>query len=170
MDTLDWRIPVYGHFPPLTLGTVVSVRRYPVKSMQGEELNAAWVTSRGVFGDRALALVDAETGKVVSAKNPRKWPAMFDFRSEFVEPPRPGSAAAGADHAAGRHLPDQYAARYRRTSVAGTIAPRRLSSAAFEQPVLEEYWPDMEEFHSGTPSPMKRYRPGRFSTGPPCIC
>lgn len=40
------------------LGSVVSLCRYPVKSMMGEELNAADVTQRGLLGDRAYALVD----------------------------------------------------------------------------------------------------------------
>ncbi len=35
------------------LGSVVSLWRYPVKSMMGEELNAAEVTDRGLLGDRA---------------------------------------------------------------------------------------------------------------------
>jgi uncharacterized protein YcbX len=69
-------------------GTVVAVWRYPVKSMIGEELNSTEVTEMGLLGDRALALVDAETGKVVSAKNPRRWPNLFDFRAAYVEPPR----------------------------------------------------------------------------------
>src|SRR6266516_1455817 len=71
-------------------GAVVSLWRYPVKSMMGEELNASDVTDRGVLGDRSLALVDTETGKVVSAKNPKKWPAMFDFRAAFSAPPELG--------------------------------------------------------------------------------
>ncbi len=49
-------------------GRVVAIWRYPVKSMMGEELNATLVTDRGLLGDRSLALVDAETGKVASAK------------------------------------------------------------------------------------------------------
>jgi hypothetical protein len=40
--------------------------------MLGEELNSSYVTARGLLGDRAYALVDEETGKVASAKNPRK--------------------------------------------------------------------------------------------------
>lgn len=55
------------------LGTVAVLRRYPVKSMLGEELRAADVTARGLAGDRGLALVHHETGKVASAKNPRLW-------------------------------------------------------------------------------------------------
>ena len=75
----------------MTDGAVVSLWRYPVKSMMGEELNASDVTDHGLLGDRSLALVDTETGKVVSAKNPRKWPTMFDFRAVFTTPPVLGS-------------------------------------------------------------------------------
>src|SRR5919205_38268 len=73
------------------LGSVVAVWRYPVKSMLGEELNASAVTPRGLLGDRAYALVDRADGKVASAKNPRKWPQLFDFRAAFVGIPRPGA-------------------------------------------------------------------------------
>jgi len=73
------------------LGSVVSLWRYPVKSMMGEELNRADVTERGLLGDRAHALIDRSDGKVASAKNPRKWPHLFDFRAAFVAPPRPGA-------------------------------------------------------------------------------
>lgn len=55
------------------LGTVAGLRRYPVKSMLGEDLPACGVTERGLDGDRGLALVDRGTGKVGSAKNPRLW-------------------------------------------------------------------------------------------------
>src|SRR5436305_6594353 len=71
-------------------GAVVSLWRYPVKSMMGEELNASNVTDRGMLGDRSLALVDTETGKVVSAKNPKRWPTMFDCRAVFTTPPELG--------------------------------------------------------------------------------
>jgi uncharacterized protein YcbX len=53
--------------------TVAALRRYPVKSMLGEELTACDVTSRGLAGDRVMALVHRQTGKIASAKNPRLW-------------------------------------------------------------------------------------------------
>jgi uncharacterized protein len=68
-------------------GTVVGLWRYPVKSMMGEELNATEITERGLLGDRQFALVDAATGKVAGAKNPRKWGNFFGFRAAYVEPP-----------------------------------------------------------------------------------
>lgn len=59
------------------LGTVAALRRYPVKSMLGEQLAACEVTARGLAGDRELALVHRETGKVASAKNPRVWRGLL---------------------------------------------------------------------------------------------
>src|SRR5256714_4165592 len=79
------------HTPHTSEGSVVALWRYPVKSMLGEELNASTVTTRGLLGDRAYALVDRTDGKVASAKNPRKWPQLFDFRAAFVDTPRPGA-------------------------------------------------------------------------------
>src|SRR5438105_14270999 len=73
-----------SHSAQTAVGTVVSLWRYPVKSMMGEELNAAEVTELGLLGDRAYALVDGSDGKVASAKNPKKWPRLFDFRAAFA--------------------------------------------------------------------------------------
>ena len=60
------------------------LRRYPVKSMLGEELRTADVTERGLAGDRALALVHSETSKVVSAKNPRLWRDMLKLAATHL--------------------------------------------------------------------------------------
>jgi len=70
---------------------VVSLHRYPVKSMMGEVLNAAEVNEFGLLGDRAYAIVDSSDGKVASAKNPRKWPDLFNFQATFVETPKSGT-------------------------------------------------------------------------------
>ena len=55
------------------LGTVAALRRYPVKSMLGEDVGAGEVTFSGLVGDRRLALVSRSTGKIASAKLPRLW-------------------------------------------------------------------------------------------------
>jgi hypothetical protein len=68
------------------LGTVAVLRRYPVKSMLGEDLRACDVTGRGLADDRVLGLVHRETGKVASAKNPRLWRSLLRL-----------SAASGLD-------------------------------------------------------------------------
>ena len=50
------------------IGTVSSCRRYPVKSMQGLEVDALDVSATGVDGDRAHGLVDPASGHLLSAK------------------------------------------------------------------------------------------------------
>jgi uncharacterized protein len=129
----------------IQLGSVVSLWRYPVKSMMGEELNGAEVTERGLLGDRAYALLDSSTAKVVSAKNPRKWPNLFDFRAAFVEPPRTGEKIPSVRIA----LPngtiltsEQRDVNQLLTNALGRTVT--LATAAPETPSLEEYWPDME--------------------------
>lgn len=70
-------------------GSVVSLWRYPVKSMMGEELNASELTKGGLLGDRAYALVSASDGKVASAKNPGRWPHIFEFHAALADAPPP---------------------------------------------------------------------------------
>ena len=64
-----------------------SLHRFPVKSMQGEQIEVAEVGLRGVAGDRAYALVDVEDGSIASAKHPRKWGALLGFSARFTAEP-----------------------------------------------------------------------------------
>jgi hypothetical protein len=130
-------------------GSVVALWRYPVKSMMGEELNAAEVTDRGLVGDRRFAVVDAATGKVAGAKNPKKWGNFFDFRAAYVAPPRKGSKLP----AVRLTLPDgtvvtslqadlpQLLSRTLGREVAFAEAEGDVESSAAQ---AEEYWPDLE--------------------------
>lgn len=74
------------------LGRVSALWRFPVKSMLGESLEQTVLTEQGVVGDRGYAVVDEETGKVVSAKSARLFPGMLACRATFVEEPRSGEA------------------------------------------------------------------------------
>ena len=69
---------------------MTGIWRFPVKSMRGERLHEADLTGRGFFGDRSLALLDRETGRIVSAKSVRRFPQMLACQAVFVEPPRLG--------------------------------------------------------------------------------
>jgi uncharacterized protein YcbX len=139
-------------------GLVVALWRYPVKSMQGEELNRVEIGPRGLLGDRAYALIDGSDGKIGSAKNPRKWPRMFDFRAALVDTPQhdmevpaaritlPDGTLVMSDQsdlnqilsqALARQVTLEAAARANQGVVAG-------SPVAGWTPKAEEYWPDME--------------------------
>ena len=50
----------------------------------------AELTGRGLVGDRAYALIDLDTGKVVSAKSVRLFPDLFGCAATFLEPPESG--------------------------------------------------------------------------------
>jgi uncharacterized protein YcbX len=58
--------------------------------MGGERLQSAELSVAGLLGDRAFALIDAATGKVVSAKSVTLFPGVLDCHARFVEPPQPG--------------------------------------------------------------------------------
>jgi len=127
------------------LGSVGELWRFPMKSMQGEQLESAGAGERGLRGDRVWALIDTATGKVVSAKNPRKWPGLLDWSARFLREP-------GADGA-----PPPVRVVFPNGSAMASDDPgfeARVSAALgrevtiactpVEAPVLEEYWPDIE--------------------------
>lgn len=127
------------------LGSVVSLWRYPVKSMMGEELNATEVTERGLLGDRAYALVDISDGKVATAKNPRKWPRLFDFRATVIEPARAAAKAPRVRIV----LPDGTTVTSDQgdlNQILSNALNREVTLGAAQRGAVnaEEYWPDMD--------------------------
>lgn len=101
------------------LGTVARLRRYPVKSMLGEDVDASDVSSKGLAGDRRLAVVSRATGKIASAKYPRLWRGLLML-----------SAAAIGEDAIRITLPDG-SAIWSTDADADTIL-----SALLDQPVM----------------------------------
>lgn len=68
--------------------TVQRLWHHPVKSMQGEITDEVVLGPGGLVGDRAYGFLDVETGRLVSAKHPKRYGAMLDCRARFVRPPR----------------------------------------------------------------------------------
>ena len=130
---------------PTATGTVVSIWRYPLKSMLGEELNSSYVTERGLVGDRTYALIDQNTGKVASAKNPTKWGKLFDFRSVFIDPPQVLDSIPSARIT----FPDGTHSFSNQNDIDNNLSnvlrqDVRLMKASLEKPIYEEYWPDID--------------------------
>jgi len=143
---------------PIDLGSVGSLWRYPVKSMMGEQLNAAAVMERGVLGDRAYALVDSSDGKIASAKNPRKWPGLFAYRATFLKlsgshvrvPPVRITLPDGTTVTSEQRDLNQVLSRVLKREVTlavterGQVAGVQSSGPGSTTAKAEEYWPDME--------------------------
>lgn len=143
-------------------GTVKALWRYPVKSMAGEEVDASEVSPRGLLGDRAYALIDRADGKVASAKNPRKWPRLFEFGAAFSNSPRSGAPLPPVRIT----LPDGSTASTRQKDIDATLSRAldrqvqvRAAEPGQEEVVessspnpwtarAEEYWPDLDGLES----------------------
>src|SRR5262245_4042859 len=129
----------------IEVGSVVSLWRYPVKSMMGEQLSATEVTEYGLVGDRVYAVVDNTDGKAATAKNPRKWPNLFDFGATFLKEPHSASPIPPVRIA----LPDGSTVTTEQRGVNQVLSKalnREVTLRATQRGVVnaEEYWPDMD--------------------------
>src|ERR687897_415742 len=129
-----------------TVGAVAGLWRFPVKSMRGERLEQAELTEHGLVGDRAYALIDTDTGKVVSAKSVRLFPDLLDCKAAFVEPPRSG----------GELPPVQITLPHGTSVTSDSSDVDRVLSAYFQKDVtlaraapddftIDQYHPDVED-------------------------
>jgi uncharacterized protein YcbX len=66
------------------IGTLARLRRYPVKSMAGEDLESARVTHAGLVGDRVYAFIDAEGPETFPWMTSRKGRDMILFQPRFL--------------------------------------------------------------------------------------
>lgn len=130
-----------------TIGRIATLWRFPLKSMRGERIESAQISATGLPGDRAYALVDVETGEVVSAKKFRRYPGMFGFRARFIEPPEAGKPAPPITI----ELPDGQEVRSDAAEVEALISARlgrevRLAGCNGHQAAREK-----EPFHDAAP-------------------
>jgi uncharacterized protein len=128
------------------VGAVAGLWRFTGKSMRGEQLEQAEFTELGLVGDRAYALIDADTGKVVSAKSVRLFPGLFGCRAAFVEPPRSGGELPPVRIA----LPDGTSVTSDSSDVDRVLSAyfRRdvtLARAAPDDFTIDQYHPDLED-------------------------
>lgn len=69
------------------IGALSTLRRYPVKSMAGEDLAEARVTFAGLMGDRVYAFVDNQNKSSFPWMTGRQGPEMILFRPRLLDPP-----------------------------------------------------------------------------------
>lgn len=139
-------------------GSVMSMWRYPVKSMIGEELPLTHVSNSGLFGDRSYAIVDAIDGKTATAKNPRKWPTLLTCKATYVHtvdcedpiPPvhiiLPNGTSVTSNQPDLNQILSQALEREVRLMIVeqGTIKGVQASLPTSWTGQSDEYWPDIE--------------------------
>jgi uncharacterized protein YcbX len=69
------------------IGTLTRVRRYPVKSMAGEDLPEARVSFAGLVGDRVYAFIDQHNQSDFPWMTGRQSREMILFRPQFLDAP-----------------------------------------------------------------------------------
>jgi MOSC domain-containing protein len=127
------------------IGSVAELWRFPVKSMRGEKLQEAAITERGMLGDRAYALIDTDTGRVVSAKSAKLFPDILNCKAKFVDPPQMGrkippvqiSLPDGTVLRSDAAIVDRALSTYLNRNVA-------LRQSAPEDFTVDQYHPDVE--------------------------
>ncbi|TDI65937.1 MAG: MOSC domain-containing protein [Bacteroidetes bacterium] len=72
------------------IGTIEALWRFPIKSFRGEKLDQVEFDNQAVLGDRAYALIDKETGKVVSAKSVKLFPDLLNCGAVYLQTPQLG--------------------------------------------------------------------------------
>lgn len=77
--------------PDRPLGTLRILRRYPFKSMAGEDLKEVFVTFSGLVGDRAYAFLDRDNHTNFPWMTARQRHDMLLFRPRFLAPPAPAN-------------------------------------------------------------------------------
>ena len=127
-----------------TVGTIAEIRRYPVKSMQGERIDATELTELGIVGDRAFAVRDIGSGKLLSAKLPRLGAQLLSCSARFdTAPTRSGIPDAivtvdGSDYTTGDPALDVALSK-----LLGLDA-RVERATPLSDDVYESYWPEID--------------------------
>jgi uncharacterized protein YcbX len=129
----------------MALATVSTLHRYPVKSMQGEQVESLYLTPGGVLGDRTYAVLDSNDGTVASAKYPRKWSTLLGCRAAFLAEPR----LDGPPAPVAVTLPDGRTLRSDEPGLDEALSALlgrsvTLSSDPAVGAEFEEQWPDIE--------------------------
>jgi uncharacterized protein len=81
------------------VGRIAALRRYPVKSMAGEDLDSVEVSWHGLAGDRRWAFIrDGQSRSGFPWLTIREHPEMARYRPRFAEPDRPNFIVDAPGH------------------------------------------------------------------------
>jgi hypothetical protein len=139
--------------------TVAELWRYPVKSMGGERLESIHFTATGGEGDRGLALIDRTSGRIGSAKLPRRWGTLLGCSARRLPDGRVAVTLPGGEVVTG---PGPELDR----AIAALIgADVTIGAAVPDDATIDRYWPDIDGLamrDTETSGPIAGAAPGTF--------
>jgi uncharacterized protein len=129
-------------------GTIKELWRFPVKSFRGERIEQAECEAKGLLGDRAYALIEKASNKVVTANSIKRFPDLLDCRAEFVKPPKRGEVMPAVVIT----LPDGSSTTSDSGEVDNLLSSYfgievTLASVAPMDYTIDQYHPDLEGLH-----------------------
>lgn len=116
-----------------TIGTVVAINRYPVKSMGGESLDAADLHWPSLYGDRQYAFVKAADTSDFPWLTGRDLPGLVRHRARYATPDNPRARVLVMEPDGAEHDIRDPALAARLADAAGTpVWLMRLGRGAFD--------------------------------------
>jgi len=126
-------------------GRIREILRIPIKSFQGEAVEATTLLESGIFADRAFALRDKESGKILSGKHAQKGERLLELSACFTREPVVGEALppilATID---GEECSTEDLAAFTRRCADALDAEVELVAAGEAGHVYDTYWPQVE--------------------------
>lgn len=147
-------------------GRVLSLHRYPVKSLAGEPVDALRIDRRGAGGDRTHALIWAGTNRRLTARQaPRMlaWQARYDVPGADLDPADPPLAQLTAPDGTEYAWDDPGLPAALEADLGWPVTPRREVSGQqdLEDSLLVTVQSSLEAVGAalGIPADLRRFRP-----------
>ena len=134
----------------MTTGTIASIWRFPVKSLQGESLDTVELGPLGIAGDRRWGFREVDSGSILSAKKPEVGEILLGW-SAVTEGDDVRLDLAGESFLVSS---DRVAIGARASELLGTEV--RLDPATTDEESYDSWWPEVDgvDFVGDIPLPM----------------
>lgn len=141
---------------------VAGLFRHPVKSMLGEEIEQAHLGVDGLDRDRRLALIEAATGLVASAKQPTKWGPLLQCRARLTGEDVAITFPDGRTSNSAADDIDTVLSEYCGRAVTLSATPPPTPHLEREWPAVDGLAPPQAIAQAGTVTPLASAAPGTF--------
>ena len=125
---------------------IASIWRFPIKSFQGQSVEATTLSASGILGDRVFALRSARTGKILSGKDAKLGDRILEFEAGYVGEPEAGGPLPSINATLdGKRFEVGDVAAFSAACSEALGEAVELAYKVGEGEVYESYWPEVED-------------------------